>query len=86
MLAAVGDQVGDRDHVQAIPRAVVDQFGHARHRAVVVHHLADHTGGVQPRQAREVHGGLRLARALQHAAGAALERKDVARLHEVVRP
>ena len=83
--AAVGDQVGDRDHAQPVAGAVLDQFGHPRHRAVVVHHLADHAGRVQARQAREVDGRLGLPGALEHAAGAALEREHVARLDEVAR-
>ena len=68
--APVGDEVGDRDHLQPVARAVLDEVVDARHRAVVVHDLADDAGRVQPRQAREVDGGLGLAGALEHAAGA----------------
>ena len=39
--------------------------------------------GLRPGQAREVDGGLGLAGALQHAAGAGAEREDVAGLDEV---
>ena len=83
--AAVGDQVGDRDHLQAVPRAVLGQVRHARHRAVVVHHLADHAGRVQPGEPREVDRRLGLAGALEHAAGRGLEREHVAGLDEVAR-
>ena len=65
----------------AVALEVVD----ARHRAVVVHDLADHAGRVQAGQPREVDGGLGLARALQHAAGLGLQREDVAGLDEVAR-
>ena len=38
----VGDQVGDRDHLQAVALAVGDQVGDPGHGPVVVHDLADH--------------------------------------------
>ena len=82
---AVGDQVGDRDHLQVVALAVADEVGHARHRAVVVHDLADDARGDQPGQAREVDGRLGLPGALEHAAALGLEREDVAGLDEVVR-
>ena len=85
MAPAVGDQVGHRDHLQLVASTVGDQIGDARHRAVVVHHLADHTGRIQAGQSREIHRGLGLPSPLQHAAGAALERKHVARLDKIPR-
>ena len=65
--------------------AVALEVGHARHRAVVVHDLADHAGRVQAGQPREVDRRLGLAGALEHAAGLGLEREDVAGLDEVAR-
>ena len=58
--------------------------GDAGHRPVVVHDLADDAGRVQPREAREVDRRLRLAGALQDAAGPRAQREDVAGLDEVV--
>ena len=52
--AAVGDQVGDRDHLQAVALAEGDEVRHPGHRAVVVHDLADHAGRVEAGQPREV--------------------------------
>ena len=83
--APVGDQVGDRDHLELVPGAVRLEVGHARHRAVVVHHLADHAARVEAGQPGEVHRGLRLAGALEHPAGLRLQREDVPRLDEVAR-
>ena len=83
--AAVGDEVGDGDHLQVVALAVLDEVADARHRAVVVHDLADDAGGVQAGEPREVDRGLGLADALEHAAGAALQREDVAGLDEVAR-
>ena len=81
----IGDQVGDRDHLQVVLRAVVDQVGHARHRPVLVHHLADHPGRDQAGEPGEVDRRLGLTGALQDAAVLRLQREDVARLDQVPR-
>ena len=65
--AAVGDQVGDRDHLQPVPLAVGHQVRDPGHRPVLVHDLADHAGRDQAGEAGQVHGGLGLAGALEHA-------------------
>ena len=83
VLSPVLDQVGDRDHLQPVTLAIADQIGHPRHRAVLVHDLADDSRRGDAGQPREVDGSLGLARALQHASGACLQREDVARLDEV---
>ena len=57
--------------------------GHARHGAVVVHDLADDGGRVQAGEPGEVHAGLGLPGALEHAARARHEREDVPGLHQV---
>ena len=80
--AAVGDQVGDRDHLQAVALAVGDEVGDAGHGAVVVHHLADHAGRGQAGEAGEVDSRLGVAGALEHAAVFGLQREDVARLDD----
>ncbi len=61
------------------------QVRHARHRAVVLHDLADHCRRRQPGHPRQVAPGLGVAGAHQHAARLRHHRKDVARLHDVVR-
>ena len=82
---AVLDEVGDGDHLQPVSLAVGDQILDAGHRPVVVHHLAHDAGGRETREPREVDGGLRLAGALEHAAVACAQRKDVTGLHEIGR-
>ena len=57
----------------------------ASHRAVGVHHLADHPRRKEAGQTRQVHRPLRLAGADQHAAGAGAQRKDVPRPNQVAR-
>ena len=83
---AVLDQVGDGDQPESVPLAEPDEVGHARHRPVLAHDLADDARRVQPREAREVDGSLGLARAAQHSTAPGTERKDVSGLDEVGRP
>ena len=85
MPAPVLDQVGDGDQLEPVALAELDEVRDAGHRPVVVHDLADDAGRREPGEAREVDGRLRLARALEHAAGARAEREDVPGLDEVVR-
>jgi len=84
-LAAVLDQVGDRDHPQPVLLAVRHEVGHARHRPVLVHDLADDAGRNEPGEPGEVDRRLGLAGPDEHAAVPRAQRKDVARLDEVVR-
>ena len=78
--APVLDQVGDRDHLQPVPLAVRHEVGHAGHRPVLVHDLADDAGRVEAGEAREVDRRLRLAGAHEDAAVAGAQREDVAGL------
>ena len=82
--AAVLDEVGDGDELQAVPLAVGDEIGDAGHRPVVVHDLADHAARLEAGEPREIDGGLGLAGALEDAAGPRAERLDVAALDEVL--
>ena len=82
---AVLDQVGDRDDLDAVDAGELHQIRQPRHGAVVVHDLADHAGGPEPGQPRQIHGALGLPRAPQHAALAGAQRKHVARAHDVGR-
>ncbi len=83
--APVGHEVGHRDHLQPVASAVLGQVGHPRHRAVVVHDLADHTGRDQPGQSRQVDGRLGLPDSLERPPRPGLEREHVTRLHELTR-
>ncbi len=83
--APVGDQVGDGDHLEPVLGAVALEVGHAGHRPVVVHDLADHAGRREAGEPGEVDRRLGLAGALEHPAGLGLEREHVAGLHEVAR-
>ena len=83
--AAVLDEVGDGDELQAVSLAVADEIGDARHRPVVVHDLADDAAGLEAGEPGEIDGRFGLAGALEDAAGAGAERLDMAALDEVVR-
>ena len=86
LVAAVADEVGDRDEQQVVLGRERLQLGHARHRAVVVHDLAEHAGGVQPGHAGQVDRGLGVTGPLEHAALAVAQREDVTGPGEVVGP
>ena len=81
---AIGDQVGDRDLLQAVlsrrrrrPRPALD-------RAVVVDEFGEHADRRQPGQPAEVDRRLGVTGAHQHAALARDQRKDVAGPDEIV--
>ena len=82
--AAMGDQVGDGAELQAVALREGDEIGQPRHRAVIVHDLADHARRVEPGQARDVDRGLGVPRAHQRAALARQQREDMARRGDVV--
>ena len=85
VFAPVMDQVGDRADLQPVMRGKRLQLGQPRHRAVVVHHLADHRRGREARERREIAAGLGVPRTHEHAAGARGDREHVAGLHQIVR-
>ena len=85
VLAAVLDELGDRDHQEPVLLAELDQVRDPRHRPVVVHDLAEHAGGVHARQTGQVHRRLGVAGALEHATLGVAQREDVAGPCQVAR-
>ena len=83
--APVADQVGDGHDLHAVLRRKLDQFRGAHHRAVLAHDLAAQAALFHPREAHQVHRGLGVAGADEHAALAGLEREHMARPAEVGR-
>src|SRR5690348_1945064 len=63
--------------------AELDEVGHARHRAVLVHDLADNAGGNHAGEPREIDRAFRLTGANEHAALARAQREDVSRTREI---
>ena len=82
---AIGDQIADGADLQAVAAGERDQIGQARHGAIVVHDLADHTAGAEAGEARDVHAGFGMASAHQHAAIAGDEREDMAGRNDMFR-
>src|SRR5690349_11998688 len=80
---SVGDEVGDGDHAQVVPLAEGSEIGYARHRAVIVHDLADHAGRGQASEACQVDASLGLTRSLEDTTALGLQWEDVARLDEI---
>jgi len=81
---AVADEFGDGKNAQAVLGTERDEVGDAGHFAVVAHDFADHPGGLEAGESREVDGRLGLAGADQDASLAGAEGKDVARTDEIV--
>jgi len=59
--AAPGDEIGDGADLEAVQLGERHQLRQARHRAVVVHDLADDGGGVEPGKAGDVDAGFGVA-------------------------
>jgi hypothetical protein len=58
------------------------QLRAAQHRAVLRGQFAQRTGGLEARQPRQIHGGLGVPAALEHALGAGAQRKHMAGTRE----
>ena len=76
-VAAVADQVRDRDEDETVLVGEGLQVGKPLHRAVVVHDLGEDAGREAARHAGEVDRRLGVARALEHAAVPVAQREDV---------
>ena len=61
VLKAVGDEVLDRDDLEAVLAGEGDELGEPLHRAVVVDDFGEDAGGLEPGEAREIDAGLGVA-------------------------
>src|SRR6266513_6542605 len=82
---SVTRQFRNRDHHQLVLLAEADEVRHARHRAVIIHDLADHAGGIESRETGEINCGFRLAAALQDAAVPGAKWENMPRSREIFR-
>ncbi len=80
---AVGDEIGDRNLLQAVLLGKVDDLRAARDGAVVVDEFADDADRRQAGEPAEIDGRFRMAGAHQHAAFAGDQREDVAGTDEI---
>ncbi len=84
-VTSVLDQVGDRDQLHPVLSRDPDQLGHAGHRAVLIHDLADHACRKHARHGGQVDRRLGVARTAQYSPVPRAQREDVPRLLEVAR-
>ena len=82
---AVGHQILDRHDLERVLTGEFDEIGKTRHRAVVVHDLADDTGRTTAREPRKVDGAFGLPDTAEHSALAGAKRKDVTGADDVRR-
>src|SRR6185369_10260455 len=79
------DEVGHGSDLQLVSLGELLQIGEARHRPVVAHDLADDAGRLEAREACQVDGSFRLARAYEDPSLARDQREDVPWGHQVLR-
>jgi hypothetical protein len=77
------DEIGNRAHLQPVHPCEFLQLRAARHAAIIVHDLAQHSHGCEPREPAEIHGRFGVTGAHQHAAAPRAQRKDVSGAREV---
>src|SRR5258705_10967182 len=74
---AVPDQISHRYHFEVMSFGKFLQLRQSRHRAVFIHDLADHTGGIKTGDARNVNARFGLSGAHEHSAFFRTQGKDV---------
>jgi hypothetical protein len=79
-LASKGDQALDRANAQPVFVAELHQLRKTRHAAVVVQNLAQHARRLQTCHSGQIHSGLGVTSAPQHAAVFCAQWKYVTRL------
>mmetsp|Transcript_4917 Transcript_4917/g.21990 ORF Transcript_4917/g.21990 Transcript_4917/m.21990 type:complete len:547 (+) Transcript_4917:37-1677(+) len=84
-LAPVPDEVGDEHHLEPVLLGELPELGQARHAAVgVVHDLAEDARGAAAGEGGEIVSSFGVTRALEHAALAVAQGKDVAGPDELI--
>src|SRR5262249_1480830 len=79
----VRDENGDGRDLEPVALCEGNKVWKPRHGAVVVHDLADDSGGIKPGKPRKIDGGLSVAGANEHAALLGDEREHMAGSHNV---
>jgi hypothetical protein len=84
--AAIGDQIGNRADFHAVQLGEFHEVGQPRHRAIIVHDLADDAGRIKAGQPRNIDRSFRVTGAHENAALARNQRKHVPGHHDVLWP
>ena len=82
-LAAIGDEVGYRHHLEAVAFRKRGNVVETRHRSVVLHNLAAKPDFLKPCKTAEVYRRLGVPRPLQYATFARLKREHMSGTSEV---
>src|SRR6266545_1922919 len=82
-IETIARELCDRDHQQIVLLAESDKVRQTSHGAVVIDDLADHSGGLQAGETRQIDGRFRLAAPFENAAGPSAEWENVAWSREV---
>ena len=85
VLEPITNEIGNAAHLQSVLAGEHLELRPARHRAVLVQNLDDHRRRFDACEACEIAARLRVAGAGQHAARLRHQRKDVARLAQIIR-
>ena len=86
LVAPVLHEVGNPQDAQVVLGGEALELGHARHRTVNAHDLADDAGGLEAGHACEVDGRFGVARPRQDAAGLGAQGQQAPRPDQVRRP
>src|SRR5260221_7616426 len=84
-IKTIAREIGDGDHQQIMLLAESDQVRQTSHGAVVIDDLADHSGGLQAGETRQIDGRFCLAAPFENATGPSAKWKNVTRSREVFR-
>ncbi len=82
-LAAMCDQVLDRTHFKSVLAFEFDQIRQTGHGSVLLHDLADDSGGIESGKLGEIDSRLGMPSAAEHPPVLGLEREDMAGLDEI---
>jgi hypothetical protein len=79
VLQAVTNELGHGEHLEAVLCTELLEVGDAGHRTVIVHDLADDSGGNEAGETGEINGSFGLSGTNEDAAAAGAQRKDMSR-------
>src|SRR6266545_4734248 len=82
-IETIARELCDRDHQQIVLLAESDKVRQTSHGAVVIDDLADHSGGLQAGETRQIDGRFRLAAPFENATGPSAKWENVAWSREV---
>src|SRR5215212_5216580 len=83
---AISHELSDADRLQIMCGGKHLELRHARHRPVFVHHLANHTGGIETDSACDLNARFCLSGTYEHAAVLCAQGENMTGASQVLRP